>query len=60
MEPTRTTEHTKTLIDHILMNSLEKEIQSGVIEMGLSYHELIYCSRETSLLILNEHYEKFI
>ena len=58
MEPTRTTEHTKTLIDHILMNSLE--IQSGVIEMGLPYHELIYCSRETSLLILNEHYEKFI
>ena len=45
MEPTRTIEHTKTLIDHILMNSLEKVTQSGVIEMGLLDHELAYCLR---------------
>ena len=32
---TRTTDRTKTLIDHILTNSAEKVIQSGVIEMGL-------------------------
>ena len=32
-------------------------IQSGVIEMGLPDHELIYCSRKMSLLKLNEHYE---
>ena len=57
MEPTRTTEHTKTLIDHILTHSPEKVIQSGVVEMGLSHHELVYCSRKTSLLKLNEHYE---
>ena len=25
--------------------------------MGLSDHELIYCTRKTSLLNLNEHYE---
>ena len=43
-EPTRTTEHTKTLIDHILMNSAEKVIQSGGIEMGSSDHGLIHCS----------------
>ena len=56
MEPTRTTtKHTKTLIDHILTNSPEKVIQSGVIEMGLSDHELVYSSRKTSLLKLNEH-----
>ena len=42
MEPARTTEHTKALIDHILRNSLEKVIQSGVIEMRLSDHEVIY------------------
>ena len=55
-EPTKTTEHTdKTLIDHILTNSPAKIIQSSVIEMRLD--EVIYCSRKTSLLKLNEHYE---
>ena len=57
MEPTMTTEHTKTLIDHILTNSPEKVIQSDVIEMGLSDHELVCCSRNMSILKLNEHYE---
>ena len=38
VESTRTTERTKTLIDHILTNSSEKVIQSGVIEVGLSDH----------------------
>ena len=46
MESTRTTKHTNTPIDHILPNSPEKVIQSGVIEMGLSDHGLIYCSRK--------------
>ena len=54
-EPTRTTDRTKTPIDHILTNSAEKVIQSGVIEMVLSDHGLIYCTRKTSLLKLNEH-----
>ena len=40
MEPTRTAEQTETLVAHILMNS-EKVTQSGVIEMGLSDHELL-------------------
>ena len=57
MEPTRTTEYTKTLIGHILTNSSGKVIQSGVIEMGLSDHELAYCSRKMSHLKLNEHYK---
>ena len=56
-EPARTTERTKTLIDHILTNSAEKVIRSGVIEMGLSDHGLIYCTRKASLLKLNEHCE---
>ena len=54
-EPTRTTELTKTLIDQISRNSSEKMIQSGVIEIGLSDHELICCTIKTSLLKLNEH-----
>ena len=56
-EPKRITEHTKTFINHILTNSPEKVIQSGVIDMGLSNHEFVYCSRKTSPLKLNEHYE---
>ena len=56
-EPKRTTECTKTLIEHILTNSPEKVIQSGVIEMRLSDYGLIYCTRKTSLLKLNEHCE---
>ena len=42
MEPTKTKEHFKTIIDHILANSSEKVIQTGVIKMELSAHELIY------------------
>ena len=57
MEPTRTTDHTKTPTDHILSNSPEKVIQSGVIKVGSSDHELVYSSRKMSLLKLNEHYE---
>ena len=41
MEATTTKEHSKTIIDNNLTNSPEKGIQSGVIKMGLSVHELI-------------------
>ena len=50
MEPKRTTEHTKILIDHILTNSPEIVIHTGVTEMGLSDHEFVYCSIKMSLL----------
>ena len=32
-------------------------IQSGVIEIRLSDHKFVYCTRNTSLLKLNEHYK---
>ena len=60
MEPTRTVEHAKTLTDHILTNCPQKLIQSGIIEMGLSDHELIYCSRKTLPLKLNEHHKVWL
>ena len=41
----------------MLICRVETVIHSGVIEMGLSDHELTYCSRKTSLLKLNGHYE---
>ena len=50
-------EHFTTFIYHILTNSTEKATQAGIIEMGLSDHELIYCLRKTSLLKLHEHKE---
>ena len=55
--PTRTKESTAPLIDHVLTNSPHKIIQSGVIEMSLSDHELIYCMRKTTKLKSNKHNE---
>ena len=40
-KPTRVTEKTSSLLDHILVNSKDKISQSGVIDLGLSHHQLI-------------------
>ena len=59
--PTRITDQTATLIDHILTNSPDKVSQSGVIDLGLSDHDLIYFTRKTSLPKshkLNEIFER--
>ena len=45
-EPTRITCSTSTLLDHILTNSSEKVSQKGVIDVGISDHQLIYCTRK--------------
>ena len=55
--PARITESTGTLIDHVLTNSTHKIIQSDVIEMSLSDHELIYSTRKTTKLKCNKHNE---
>ena len=44
--PTRVTCETSTLIDHILINSDEKISQCGVIDIGISDHQMIYCTRK--------------
>ena len=44
-------------MDHVLTNSVHKIIQSGVIEMSLSDHELISCMRKTTKLKSNKHNE---
>ena len=41
-EPTRQ----EAILDHILTNCSEKITQSGVITVGLSDHDLIYCTRK--------------
>ena len=59
--PTRVTDPTATLADHILANTPEKVSQSGVIDdLGLSDHGLIYCTRKTSLPKSHKHNEIFV
>ena len=58
--PTRIIDQTATLIDHILTNSPDKVIQSGVIDLGLSNPDLIYCTRKTSLPKSHKHDEIFV
>ena len=54
---TRVTDQTATLIDHILTNSPDKVSQSGVIDLGFSDDNLIYCTRKTSLPNSHKHNE---
>ncbi len=45
-EPTRVTDKSSTLLDHILCNNQEKVCQSGVISVGISDHYMTYVSRK--------------
>ena len=44
--PTRVTCNTSSLIDHVLTNAEEKITQSGVLDIGISDHQLIFCTRK--------------
>ena len=44
--PTRVTTETSTLIDHVLVNSPEKISQFGVIDSGISDHNIVFCTRK--------------
>ena len=52
---TRTTCSSSTLIDHILTNSREKISQSGVIDIGISDHQLIHLTRKLHRMKSNTH-----
>ena len=54
-EPTRTTCNTASLLDHILTNCAEKVSQKGVIDVGLSDHQLIFCTRKIRRTRHNMH-----
>ena len=54
-QPTRVTSKTATLIDHVLTKSSQKVSQWGVIELGMSDHNLVYCARKTALLKPNKY-----
>ena len=46
--PTRVTTGCSTIIDHVLASFPERVTQSGVIDISLSDHQLIYCTRKIS------------
>ena len=54
-EPTRVTSTTFSLLDHILTNAGWKISQKGVIDVGLSDHQLIYCTRTILRTKFNMH-----
>ena len=53
--PTRITENKSSLLDHVLTNYSEKISQSGVIDIGVSDHQLIYCTRKVLHPKTNSH-----
>ena len=53
--PTRVTKNSSSILDHILTNSTDRVSQSGVIDTGLSYHQLIYCTRKITRTKFNSH-----
>ena len=48
-EPTRTTQDTKTLVDHVATNRPELASESGVIPCGNCDHDIVYMVRKTKL-----------
>ena len=48
-DPTRTTDSTATLMDHIITNKPDTVGQNGVIPCGISDHDLIFLTRKARL-----------
>ena len=53
--PTKVTTGSSTIIDHVLASFPERVTQSGVIDIGLSDHQLIYCTRKISRIKRGSH-----
>ena len=45
-QPTRITTNSSSLIDHVLTNTKDKISNSGILDIGLSDHQLIFCTRK--------------
>ena len=43
------------MLDHILTNSADRISQFGIVNVGLSDHQLIYCTRKITQTRLNTH-----
>ena len=53
--PTRVTCSSSTIIDHILASFPNRVSQQGVIDVGLSDHQIVYCTREISRIKRGTH-----
>ena len=50
-EPTRVTKSTKSILDVCITSSPDKIIQSGVVNLAISDHSLIYATRKLNSVI---------
>ena len=55
LQPTRVASNTSSLLDHILTNAGWKIWQNGIMHVGLSNHQLIYCTRKILRTKANMH-----
>ena len=58
--PAHATYNFSSIFDHILVSSTEKIFQSGVIDCGMSDHQLIFCKRKGRWTKLNEDNNLFV
>ena len=54
-EPTRTTDKTSILLDHILVNTPSKVTQSGVLNKCISDHDIVYMTRKHQTIKSGKH-----
>ena len=55
--PTRVTFSSSTIIYHILASFPNRVLQQGVIDVGLSGHQIVYCNRKISRIKTGTHKE---
>ena len=58
--PTRVTPNTSTLINFILTNTKEKITQCGLVNIRLSNHQMIFCTRKRKKEKVGGHKQKTI
>ncbi len=54
-EPTRVTHTTSTLIDHIATTDARNIVKSGVVEISMSDHFMVYCVRKFEGAVKKDH-----
>ena len=52
---TRVTCNSSSILDHVLARLSDKVSQSGAIDVGISNHQLIYCTRKTARIKSDFH-----
>ena len=58
-KPTRITDHSKTLIDHILTNASIFQVKAGIALCDISHHLPVFCIVRTMEKRLYRNYKQF-